>query len=93
MGVQIYSMEVLSKPEGGVISAEEQMKKKPGKAMTTEPRFKQKNGSVFPKKRKLVKTMMLEYVVKCLSSLFVSSGSSSKSHTDAGMSDSNKVLK
>uniref|UniRef100_A0A2P2NVG8 Uncharacterized protein n=1 Tax=Rhizophora mucronata TaxID=61149 RepID=A0A2P2NVG8_RHIMU len=46
-----------------------------------QPRFKPKAGSVFPKKRKLVKTMVLESLVQSIvslcSSCFASSSESS----------------
>ncbi|EOY16478.1 Uncharacterized protein TCM_035251 [Theobroma cacao] len=85
MGVKVHSndsIEVLREPKVEVNSAGQGMKLK----MMAEPRFKQKNGSVFPTKRKLVKKMMLEYLVKSLSSPFLSFGSSQSRNTK--MSDS-----
>ncbi|XWS29582.1 hypothetical protein CRYUN_Cryun24cG0041300 [Craigia yunnanensis] len=67
MGVKVYSIEALRlrEPKVGVIfSAEQGMKMK-----IIEPRFKQKDGSVFPRRRKLVKKMIMESIVKSLSSL------------------------
>jgi hypothetical protein len=43
----------------------------------TQPRFKPKNGSVIPAKRRLVKTMMFDYIVQSISCLLCSCGSSS----------------
>ena len=72
MGGEVYAIEDLRLREtkGVICSAEQGMKVK-----ITEPRSKQKDGSVFPRRRKLVKKMILESIVKSLSSVFLSSGS------------------
>ncbi|XVE60251.1 hypothetical protein DITRI_Ditri05aG0113800 [Diplodiscus trichospermus] len=68
MGVKVYSIEALRMREpkvGLMFSAEQGIKK----VKIIEPRFKQKEGSVFPRRRKLVKKMILESIVKSVSSL------------------------
>ncbi|XVE60245.1 hypothetical protein DITRI_Ditri05aG0113100 [Diplodiscus trichospermus] len=68
MGVKVYSIEALRMREpkvGLMFSAEQGMKK----VEIIEPRFRQKEGSVFPKRRKLVKKMILESIVKSASSI------------------------
>ncbi|OMP07300.1 hypothetical protein COLO4_07456 [Corchorus olitorius] len=61
------------------------MSKKPGKVnpeAEAETWFKARNGSVFPKKKKLVKKMMLDSLVKFFISLFSFSESSQSSQTE-----------
>ena len=67
--MEVYAIEDLRlrQTKGVICSAEQGMKVK-----IIEPRFKQKDGSVFPRRRKLVKKMIMESIVKSLSSLFSS---------------------
>ncbi|XWS25064.1 hypothetical protein CRYUN_Cryun27aG0038800 [Craigia yunnanensis] len=64
MAMKVFPEEVQRKP-GMVVN--------PGQEVTnvkTEPRFMQKDGSLFPKKKRSVKKMMLDWMINSFSTLY-----------------------